>query len=78
MGGITEVMQHRVQVGARFYSVTVIQEGERDWVAVAEVPGGWLVRNARTRQGALDQWRAAAMDAARQPAAEPKTKTKAT
>jgi hypothetical protein len=70
-------MQHRVQVGPRFYSVTVIQEGERDWVAVAEVPGGWLVRNGRTRQGVLDQWQAAAMDAAQQPAAMSKTKRNA-
>lgn len=56
-------MQHRIQVGPRFYSVTVIQEGERDWVAMAEVAGGWLVRNGRTRDGALKLWQAAAADA---------------
>jgi hypothetical protein len=53
-------MQHRVQVGLGFYSVTVVQEAERDWYAFAEVDGEWLSASATSREEALGLWQTAA------------------
>jgi hypothetical protein len=53
-------MQHRVQVGLYFYSVTVIQETEHEWHAVAEVAGEWLSTRGETKDQALRRWQEAA------------------
>lgn len=53
-------MQHRTPVGLLFYSVTVIQEGQREWYAFAEVAGELLSRSGATKEEALCRWQAAA------------------
>ena len=63
----TLVMQHRVQVGLYFYSVTVIEEAECEWHAVAEVRGSWVATSGETERQALSRWREAAAECSRMP-----------
>jgi len=55
-------MQYRIQVGLHFYSVTVIEEDQGAWLAMAEIADGWLVQSCKTPEGALDRWQSAAQD----------------
>lgn len=54
-------MQHRIQVGLRFYSVTVIEEAEHEWLAFAEVAGEMVVSGGKSEEEAARSWQARAM-----------------
>jgi hypothetical protein len=53
-------MQHRVQVGQRFYSVTVVEEAEREWLAFAEIDAVMIVEIGSTAADAIARWQNAA------------------
>jgi hypothetical protein len=63
-------MQHRVQVGLRFYSVTVIQEAEREWLAFAEVTGKLVVSEGKSEEEAVRLWQNQATAAGAAPKTE--------